>query len=76
MLTPLARQILSELRHGSLDYWELAAELDDAPFAVLAELKHLRRLHLVRDLDYEMAWELTDRGLELACSGAQLELGQ
>ena len=73
MLSPTARAALEELRHGPLDHYELAAELDAAPFTVRGELRALarRRPPLVRMGGIGRAaerWELTTAGAELVDS--------
>jgi DNA-binding transcriptional ArsR family regulator len=75
-LSPNGRAILKELRHGPLNPYELASELDLAPFTVRGELYALRRIRLVRERtsSSEHTWELTSRGQELAWTDLQLEM--
>jgi hypothetical protein len=76
MMNALQHAILSALRYGPLNQFQLAAELDEAPFRIRAELKWMRRERLVIDrLDTaEVSWLLTDQGAGIAWAQAQPEL--
>lgn len=52
--------------HGA-NHFDLAAEVDQAPFRVRAELRELRRQRLVREVltPAEHVWMLTARGWEM-----------
>lgn len=76
-ISDLHRRILRALRHGPLNPYEIAVDLDDvAAWVVRADLQGLRRRRLVtervtaRHHDYA----LTDRGWKLIHLGDQLEL--
>jgi len=77
ILNEIKRAILQALRDGRPhNLFELANEIDHAPFNVNAELRALRREQLVRDtigIDAHN-WTLTDRGWRLIYNGDQLEL--
>jgi hypothetical protein len=47
--TEIQQQILTDLRFGPLDYFQVAADICQAPFRVRAELKALQRECLVRE---------------------------
>lgn len=67
----IQQQILVALRHGPLDYFQVAADICQAPFRVRAELKALKRERLVREewQSTKIVWELTEVGLSAAwCS--------
>lgn len=79
-LSPIDGQILLALRHGSLDHFQVAADIQAAPFMVRGALKRLKRERRVREiLDWRQGhrWELTGSGHrladELAC-GKQLQM--
>ena len=59
-LTPLAYSILAELELGEAGHYELAHELDAAPFQVSAELQVLAGERLIACRDSR--WSLTDAG--------------
>lgn len=70
------RAIVRALRHGPLNCFEIAAEIDAAPFQVRAELKTLRNDRFVYDRKEptEVLWILTDRGQERAWAPFQLNI--
>lgn len=72
----LQTDIMSALVHGSLDQFQIAADVSDAPFRVRAELRELRRERLVREKygARSILWELTDAGYTAALAANQLEL--
>lgn len=76
-LSPLQLQVLESLRHGELDQFQIGADLDEAPFKIRAELRHLRGQRLVREelSRRRHVWALTDRGWEIVLEGDQMELG-
>lgn len=62
----LQTRILQALRHGRLDQFQIAADINQAPFRVRAELKALKRQRLVRE-EFDLAgnhvvWELRASG--------------
>jgi predicted transcriptional regulator len=67
-MTAIQRAILQALRFGGLNQFEIAEVVDQAPFRVRAELQALKRERLVtpRHGHGELAWVLTERGLDLA----------
>lgn len=64
----IQRLIVRALRHGPLDYFQVAADITQAPFRVRAELKALKRERLVREKLAPRAvhWELTEIGMAAA----------
>ena len=72
--TTVQREILQALKHGALGLFELAGEIDQAPFTVRAELRALRRQELVYQRVGYSPWFLTERGSQLAWSDSQLRL--
>lgn len=79
-LSPLERLILMALRRGPLDHFQVAADLNAAPFQVRASLKRLKSERRVREiLDWRAGhrWELTACGQRVAdelAGGKQLAL--
>jgi DNA-binding PadR family transcriptional regulator len=75
-LPTLQRAILSALKHGPLNQYELADELGEAPFRIRGELQAMRRDRLVTDRLEANArtWRLTDAGYEIAWAQAQPEM--
>lgn len=79
-LSPADAQILLALRHGPLDHFRIAADIQEAPFAVRACLKRLKRERRVREiLNWHEGhrWELTGCGQREAdelAGGQQLQL--
>lgn len=69
----IQRMILDELAHGVSDHFQVAANIDQAPFRVRAELKAMRRDRLVRERTTIEAhdWSLTPRGWTVLNSQAQ-----
>lgn len=74
----IQRRIVETLRNGGLNHYQIASEINHAPFRVRAELKALRRERLVRDhvAPREIVWELTSLGYEAAYAGEQLTIDQ
>ena len=72
-MTERQRLIILQLRHGPRDHYQISADLFEAPFAVRAELKALKRDRLVREkIDRRgHTWELTARGERIAWSSEQ-----
>jgi hypothetical protein len=70
------RKIIEALRHGPLNQYEIAREVDLAPFAVRGELLALKREKIVRIRfrTRDKAWELTEHGYELAWVPHQLRI--
>lgn len=81
-LSPLERLILMALRHGPLDHFQVAADIQAAPFMVRASLKRLKSERRVREiLNWHSGhlWELTGSGHRVAdelAGGKQLTLGE
>jgi hypothetical protein len=67
----IQRQIFRLLRHGPLDYVQVAGAICQAPFRVRAELNALKRAHMVREhrIADKVAWELTVAGMAAAWQG-------
>lgn len=65
--------ILRELRHGPLNYFRVAEQIDQAPFRVRAELRCLKSERYVTEHlePTEVLWHLTTRGEQLAWKLAQ-----
>ena len=75
----IQRLILRELRHGSLNHFEIAAAIDQAPFRVRAELKGpLKQARLVREVidTFHHVWRLTEAGEREAWTAQQLTMGK
>lgn len=67
-------RILDALRHGELDQFEIAKQIDVAPFVVRGELQSLRRGRVVRDemTRRRVVWSLTDAGWRVVLDRDQL----
>lgn len=75
-LSDVKRDILTALRDGPLDIYQLARLTGPAPYVVKLELRGLKREQLVA-FDFEshrVAWRLTDRGWKIATAADQLTL--
>ena len=68
--------ILRALRFGPLNHFEIAVEIDQAPFRVRAELHRLKAERYVteRVAPDDHSWKLTERGYRVASQQDQLEL--
>lgn len=73
----IQRDIIRALRDDKLDYYQVAADIGQAPFRVRAELGALRRRRLVVSEFTATAvkWALTPRGVQLAWEVDQTSLG-
>ena len=70
------KRILVALKHGGMNIYELAEQLDEPPFRVKQELKTLRSEGFVyfRFEPEQVLWRLTQRGELYAWNAAQQEL--
>lgn len=76
MITGIKRRIVRALRTEPLNQYQLAADLQEPPFRVRAELKCLKRDRLVTDSISPAGhlWELTARGVHQAYAADQTHL--
>ena len=78
MLTPeeLQERILTRLTRGACGPYQLADEIGEPPFRIIAELKQLDRLHQTREHPrYARLWRITTQGRQRLGAGAQLTFG-
>jgi predicted transcriptional regulator len=70
----IRRAIVIALRHGPLDMFQVAEEVNEPPYRVRGELKTLKRERLVTDtmLVDRILWRLTETGMAQAWERAQL----